>query len=295
MIVINIDVWIDRWERIYKFLKVKISDKLTLAIGVTGLGIMTKPLWLHLIYFVYSNSINQTTLNKDVIEKFLNAKLTDNDFIFGFSLVILSVVLIMKDTVLDIFNNYLQHKKWEINVKTYGKYFEELNEILDEYSMLFNSYASNIGNKAAGIHMKEAERLILDQRWISIISKICAYFSLDVKRLLSNMRLIISCSLHNEMHIYYELHDICLNQHQNKFRPSDVSEAAIEIYYDLYRSINQVREHVMKENFNLEKFKQILEDNYINYSDNKIRSNRISDIHTLAKEHILFPEYSNKW
>lgn len=255
---------------------------------------MTKPLWLHVVYFLYS-SLNQATFDKDVVEKFLNIEISDNDFIWGFSLVILSVVLIIKDTILDMFNNYLQHKKWEINVKTYGKYFEELNEIMDEYSMLFNSYSSNIGNKAAGIYKKEAERLILDKRWIAITSKISAYFSLDVKRLLSQMRLIISCSLHNEMDIYYELHDICLKEHANQLRPSDISKAADEIYYDLYRSINQTRDHVMKENFNLEKFRKILEDNYINYTDNKIRSNRISDVHALAKEHILFPEYSSQW
>ena len=44
----------------------------------------------------------------------------------------------------------------------------------------------------------------------------------------------------------------------------------------------------MKENFDLAQFKKILTDNHINYIDTKIRSNRMSDIHSLAKKHILF-------
>ncbi|MEK0157849.1 hypothetical protein WLQ65_01605 [Pseudoalteromonas piscicida] len=116
----SLDLWWDRLLKLIELLRPKFYNKLTWLIVISGLGLMSKPLWLTLI-----NLIFETGFQFSITE--------ESDTAWGFCLVLVGLIYHLINTGLHEFVLSKKEKIYNLKRNEHDiKIFQSLNAMIDE-------------------------------------------------------------------------------------------------------------------------------------------------------------------
>lgn len=114
------DLWWDRLLKLIELLRPKFYNKLTWLVVISGLSIMSKPLWLTLINIVF-----ETTLQFSITD--------ESDTAWGFSLILVGLIYHLINTGFHEFVISKKDKAYHLKRDEHDiKIFQSLNTMLDE-------------------------------------------------------------------------------------------------------------------------------------------------------------------
>ena len=229
----------------------KTVDFIAKILVITGISMMSSPL-IVLIINAY-------------LEKNFDFSITEeNDVLWGFMLILLSLIFIARDSIFNYLILRLKQKRWEILIPKFSEDFQNLNLALNNYTFLFNEYTTCISNKGNGCASKyEKERVKYDEDFFSSVTNIEIVLGKNITKLFMELRKIMSKSFLSEIDIYNELSQLG-NNYSPKFRPYHISDAAKEIYYSYFHAVKEINECIIKTDIDDEKFDEILDKNNLN-------------------------------
>jgi hypothetical protein len=122
------DLWWDRLLKLIELLRPKFYNKLTWLVVISGLGLMSKPLWLTVINIVF-----ETIFQFSITE--------ESDTAWGFSLVLVGLTYHLINTGLHEFVISKKEKAYNLKRDEHDiKIFQSLNAMIDE------PYVNNLFN-----------------------------------------------------------------------------------------------------------------------------------------------------
>lgn len=160
---------------------------------------------------------------------------------------------------------------------------ENINNVLYEHTMMFNTYINWILNKHGDCKKIEAERVELDEKIILSLSKVSLYIPSDFRALINSYRKLVSCSW------------TAIEPVSNTLRDTGEIEKILNSAHDLYDDISLAFYEMSKIFLGLVKgvddYSAILASSKLRLHDNQIRTLRIGVEYEIAWKMILFHEY----
>lgn len=268
----DLDKIISILERIKILFFGKTVDWINKSILICGMAMMSEPL-LEMIINAFLKEYFDFTITGD------------NDVIWGFILVLLSAILSLRELIYNYFISKLKQKRWEILIPNFLNDFQNLNDSLNEYTMLFNEYNTCIANKGNGCASShEKERVEHDKKFLHSIKNFEIILGKDITKFYIEVRKIMSKSFHSEIEIYYILDELCNKKYNNKFRPYHITNEALKIYNNYFNVIKEINEKIIKSDIEEKEFFRILE----KYDIDKEYNTKLKNLYSnLAEEYIF--------
>lgn len=160
---------------------------------------------------------------------------------------------------------------------------ENINNILYEHRMMFNTYLYWIINKCDNTKEIEEERVELDKKIILSLSKVSLYIPSEFRALINSYRKLISCSWTATQYVTNTLGD------------TGEMEKILNSAHDLYDDISLAFYEMSKKFLGLvkesEDYSVILDSSKLKLHDSQIKTTRSSVEYEIAWKMILFHEY----
>lgn len=209
---------------VYDKVKIHPINKITIAVVVIATGLISKPFW-------------QEVLNSIMKKQYSIAFIGENDSLYGFYLLIAALTYNVISHAILIFGEYLAKRLKYKLIDSSVPFWQELDNALQEYRIVLNTYFSCIVNKGDSCGSFESDRNLLDERILKAIEKLAFFLKPDEEKLLRKIRHFTSAKFYPELNLYNHFWETY------NMAPSIFTNEASTIFKDYFNAYRTLKDN----------------------------------------------------